>query len=177
MNLIIFLKAFIDLTIYQLEISGNCFIFFSNLKKPLDNKKKYDWIENKRKDAIGLGGLARIAYKVIIRIIVDNWIEDQARIFALTARSTKSKSIFVSFYFHRHSVNTITVKTNPYDTTMNWSDTFDKFHGFICLLKRSRLIKNKKRKREGKRERERVNSVEKSAIFYNHASATVITAN
>lgn len=119
MNLIIFLKAFIDLTIYQLEISGDCFIFFSNLKKPLDNKKKYDWIENNRKDAIELRGLARIAYKVIIRIIVDNWIEDQARIFALTVRSTKSKSIFVSFYFHRHSVNTITVKTNPYDTTMN----------------------------------------------------------
>lgn len=38
-NLIIFLKAFIDLTIYQLEVSGNCFIFFSNLKKPSDNKK------------------------------------------------------------------------------------------------------------------------------------------
>lgn len=119
-NLIISLKAFIDLTIYQLEVSGNCFIFFSNLKNPLNNKKKkYDWIENKRKDAIGLRGLARIAHNVIIRIIVDNWIEDRARIFTPTVRLTKSKSIFVSFYFHRHSVNTITVKTNPYVTTMN----------------------------------------------------------
>lgn len=39
-NLIIFLKAFIHLTIHQLEVSGNCFIFFSNLKNPLDNKKE-----------------------------------------------------------------------------------------------------------------------------------------
>lgn len=47
----------------------------------------------------------------------------------------------------------------------------------MCLLKRWRLIKNKNRKRKEKREREKVNSVEKSAILYNHASATVITAN